>query len=54
MVHINEIDIMYLNHISKNLEKETDEYMRKYWINHLNDYIKIFEKKLLCSYQPTQ
>jgi hypothetical protein len=53
LAQINEIDIMYLNYISENLEKQDSDYMKKYWIKELNDYINIFEKKLLNGTQIT-
>lgn len=51
LAQIDEIDVMYLTHISANLEKQESYHMRKYWIKELNEYINIFEKKLLSGTQ---
>jgi hypothetical protein len=46
---INEIDIMYMDHIMSHLEKENCEYMRQYWQKEMKEYIQIIAKKLLDS-----
>ena len=50
---INDIDVMYLNYVIRNLEKEEDEYIRGYWLNELKNYMRFFEQKLLGEESPT-
>jgi len=51
LAQIDDIDVMYLNHITDHLSKENDDHIRKYWIKELREYINIFEKKLLSPNQ---